>query len=165
MNYKFCFNCGARYSEFVQVGKYACNACGFVFYKNSKPTASAIVVKDGKILLGKRRKDPFKGYWDVPGGFLELGEHPLDGVKRELKEETGLEIEVEEVLGFFMDKYGAGGDETLNISFVASIKDGTPRADDDITELAWFSVDEIPEVAFENGKEMIRAYKNKISKL
>lgn len=56
-----------------------CGVCGKWHYHNSKPCAGALVVRDGKVLLAQRGVEPFKGYWDIPGGFLEAGEHPEHG--------------------------------------------------------------------------------------
>jgi len=50
------------------------------------------VLKDGKCLLIRRTKDPYKNYWSIPGGKLEYGEHIADAIEREVKEETGLEV-------------------------------------------------------------------------
>jgi mutator protein MutT len=61
----------------------------------------AIVIRENKILLVKRGKEPAKGLWSVPGGRLEHGEYISDAVAREVKEETGLDVEVGELLGVF----------------------------------------------------------------
>jgi ADP-ribose pyrophosphatase YjhB (NUDIX family) len=135
-------------------GRVECPACGFVAYANSKPTASALCVNDeGQVLLVRRAIEPFKGDWDIPGGFLEEGEDPLDGIRRELLEETGLEVEPLEFFGVFMDRYG--GDSTalatLNLLWTARVVGGDPRPDDDVDELGWFGPDELPredELAF-----------------
>ena len=55
------------------------------------------------MLLGRRGNEPGIGRWDIPGGFLEEGEHPLDALRRELLEETGLEIEPLDLLGIWME--------------------------------------------------------------
>jgi len=81
----------------------------------------AIIFEKGKVLLSKRAGRPFKNYWDVPGGFLEAGEHPEEGIKREIFEETGLKIKPMRIIGVFMDTYGKGGIRTLNIHFEADL--------------------------------------------
>lgn len=96
------------------------------------------------MLLGKRGIEPYKGYWDVPGGFLEAGEHPEEGTKRELLEETGLEIRILGLIGFYMDRYGADGVWLINFYYAAERTGGELRAMDDVEELRWFSPDELP---------------------
>ena len=61
-----------------------------IHYENSKPTASLICIFQDKLLLIKRAIEPAKGFWGLPGGFIELGETPDEGAIRELKEETNL---------------------------------------------------------------------------
>jgi ADP-ribose pyrophosphatase YjhB (NUDIX family) len=164
MSYKFCPKCGQRLVKKKlsdKIPRLVCSGCKFVFYQNSAPTASAIIVRGNKVLLGKRAIKPRKGYWDVPGGFLENGEHPLDGVKREIKEELGVEIEILKQLGIFMDKYNSW-EFTLNIYYLAKIKKGRPKAASDIKEIRWFTADELPKkMAFKNNREALKAWLRK----
>ena len=119
---------------------------------------------EGRVLLTRRRYEPFAGRWDLPGGFLEEGEHPLDGIRRELREETGLEVEPERFIGVWMDRYGSDEDArgTLNLYWSARVTGGEPGAADDVTELAWFEPDELPrreETAFHIG-DVLSAWQN-----
>ena len=165
MEFKFCPKCGEKLEWLEEHGtkRQGCSACGFVFYQNSKPTASAIIVKGDKVLLAKRKIEPEKGQWDIPGGFLENGEAPEAGLYREIVEETGLEIEIFGMLGIFMDTYGRNGVSTMNLAYLVKIKSGEPIANDDVEELKWFSRGEIPfdDMAFENGRQMLKAWLNK----
>ena len=147
-------------------GKVECPACGFVDYANSKPTASALVVDDkGRIMFSRRARDPAAGKFDLPGGFVEEGEHPLDCLHRELREEAGIGLRDTEFVGIFMDWYGAGERRvsTLNIYWSARIADGTPEAADDVAELRFFAPDEIPwdELAFEHLPDVISAWRGR----
>jgi ADP-ribose pyrophosphatase YjhB (NUDIX family) len=151
--WRFCPVCKADLD--VEAGARAeCSACGFRAWASSKPTACALVTDDeGRILLARRAGEVFHGFWDLPGGFLEEGEHPLDALRRELREETGLEVEPGEFLGIWMDRYGSEEDAhaTLNLYWSARLVGGKPEAADDVSELAWFSPGELPpagEIAF-----------------
>lgn len=132
----------------VENGRQAeCRSCGFRAWASSKPTACAVVVDDeGRVLLARRAGEVFHGHWDLPGGFLDEGEHPLDALRRELLEETGLEVEPQDFLGIWMDRYGDADDAhaTLNLYWTARVVAGEPTAADDVSELAWFGPQEFP---------------------
>jgi ADP-ribose pyrophosphatase YjhB (NUDIX family) len=150
--WRLCPRCGGELRAEAHAA--SCPACGSAYYANSAPTASALCVdEDGRALLGRRAHEPARGRWDIPGGFLEEGEHPLDGLRRELLEETGLTVEPTSFLGTWMDRYGEGelAIATLNLVWVARVVDGSPSPADDVSELAWFAPDELPsepELAF-----------------
>ncbi len=76
--------------------------------------------EEGRLLLSRRGVDPFRGMWDFPGGFLEEEEHPLECIRRELKEEAGVEVEPLDFLGVWLDRYGEDGSSpvTLNLYLV-----------------------------------------------
>jgi 8-oxo-dGTP diphosphatase len=133
-----------------------CNSCNIVYYSNSKPTASILPILDGKVLLAKRAQDPFKGSIDIIGGFLHDGEKPEDGARREAKEETGLTIEIVELLGIYTDKYGDEGINTININYVGKITGGEMIAQDDVESLHWFPIDELPQnIGFESSRQTL----------
>lgn len=114
-------------------------------------------------MLAQRGIEPFNGFWDIPGGFLEAGEHPEAGARRELLEETGLEIHLNGLLGVYMDSYGAEGYFTLNFYYLAEIISGTPHATDDVAALEWFGMDALPhEFAFEHEYAVMRDLKNQL---
>ena len=146
-------------------GRVDCPACGFVGYANSQPTASAVVRgEDGNILLARRAGPPGEGKWDLVGGFLAEGEHPLDALVRELREETGLEVEPLELVAIEMDVYGDGDEapSTLNLYWTARVVSGDPAPADDVTELRWFSPGELPagaELAFENVARVLARFR------
>jgi ADP-ribose pyrophosphatase YjhB (NUDIX family) len=150
--WKHCPRCGA--DVVPEGGRVVCSACGFIVYAHSQPTACALVTDDrGRLLLARRAGEPEQGKWDLPGGFLEEGEHPLDGLRRELHEETGLEVEPREFLGVWINRYGEGDEApwTLNLYWTAGIRAGEPVAADDVSELGWFEPRAVPppgELAF-----------------
>ena len=124
-----------------------CAACGYVAYASPAPAASALCVdEDGRILLTRRAWEPYAGMWDIPGGFVDEEEHPLDALRRELVEETGLEVEPTEWFGAFMLPYGEGPGTrwVLNLIWLARVVGGKPQAADDVSELRWFSCEELP---------------------
>ena len=134
-------------------------------YANSHATASAVVRDEaGRILLGRRAGEPEAGKWDLPGGFLEEGEHPLHALLRELREETGLEIEPLELVAIELDVYGEGPEapSTLNLYWTARPVSGEPEAADDVSELRWFAPEELPgddELAFEVNSRVLARFR------
>jgi ADP-ribose pyrophosphatase YjhB (NUDIX family) len=130
-----------------------CPACGFLLYAHSAVTVSVLPEDDaGRVLLGRRAFEPFRGLWDAVGGFLEEGEHPLAGVRREVQEETGLAFEPDVLLGFWMGRYGDEQRATLNLFWTGRLGPGDPQPADDVSELRWFAPDDLPaaeELAFD----------------
>lgn len=141
-----------------------CPSCGFRAYSWSETTVGAIVVgDDGRVLLVRRARDPYAGSWDVPGGFLEEAEPPLDGLRRELREETGLAVEPGRFVDALLDRYGTGEEAatTLNLYWEATVAGGEPEAGDDASELRWFPRDALPpddEIGFPNVRQLLREW-------
>jgi 8-oxo-dGTP diphosphatase len=106
----------------------------------------AIIVCDGKILLEKRRGEPGKGKWSVPGGLVELGERAEDAVVREVKEETGLDVANPELIdvvdNIVRDENGEVKYHFVIIDYFVRLKGGELRAADDAAELRWVPLDE-----------------------
>ena len=104
--FRFCPWCGAPLG--APVGeRQDCSGCGEPSYLNPKPTASAILLDAaGRVLLARRAIEPFRGFWDTPGGFTAPGESLEECVRRELREEAGVEIEVGRLVATLPDVYG-----------------------------------------------------------
>jgi ADP-ribose pyrophosphatase YjhB (NUDIX family) len=160
----FCPRCRAELSR--ESARVECDACGFVAYANPKPTATAICVDErGRVLLTRRAIEPNVGAWDLPGGFVEEHEHPVETLRRELREETGLEVEPTAPVGIWMDEYGGDSTarSTLNLFWTARVVGGEPRAADDVAELGWFGPDELPraeELAFACVAQALAAWRD-----
>jgi NAD+ diphosphatase len=141
--WRTCPRCGATLEHAER--SVSCPACGLSVYATPAPTASAVVLDDGgRILLARRAHNPGQGLWDLPGGFMDEAEDPLTTLRRELREEAGVEIEPLEFLGGVPDRYGSGGHWTMNLYWTARILSGEPKPSDDVAEFAWFPVDELP---------------------
>ena len=79
-SFRYCPMCGSALAEqeIDARRRGVCPACGYVHWRNAKPCAGALVIRNGKVLLVRRAVEPFKGYWDIPGGFCEADEHPAE---------------------------------------------------------------------------------------
>lgn len=125
-----------------------------IFYKGGEGT---------KVLLINRGEEPFKGKWAFPGGFLEMNEEIIDAAKRELKEETGLEIETLEQLHTFGTIGRDPRGRTVSIIHYG-FTDGANldvKGGDDASKAQWFSIDDIPDLAFDHN-EIIKIALRKI---
>ena len=159
--WKYCPVCAAELEH--SDARVDCPGCGFKAYSHSEMTVGALVVDNGRLLLVRRARDPYAGSWDVPGGFLEEGERPLDGLRRELREETGLDVEPGRFVDALLDRYGTGEDAatTLNLYWEATVAGGEAEAGDDAAEVRWFPRDELPpdeEIGFPNVRELLREW-------
>lgn len=103
-DFKYCPKCGQEYykDDFNCEGPFfSCKKCQFRFFQNSKPAAAAIIPRvkhKDEILLTERAIEPGKGLMDIPGGFLNYAEKPSYGAIREVREELGIDIEIEKLL-------------------------------------------------------------------
>jgi ADP-ribose pyrophosphatase YjhB (NUDIX family) len=145
--WRFCPRCGGGLA--VDADHRRCPVCGERYWANSVPGAQAVVERDGRVLLGRRRDEPSAGRWDLPGGFLHEGEDAVVGLRREVREETGLAVEPVEFLGTWNEAYW---DRTvLCLTWLARVTGGIEQAGDDLVELGWFEPNERPrdaELAF-----------------
>jgi ADP-ribose pyrophosphatase YjhB (NUDIX family) len=107
----------------------------------------AVVICDGKILLEKRKNEPEKGKWSIPGGLVELGENVEQTVIREVWEETGLEVEkpehIDVVDNVIRDEKGEIKYHFVIIDYFVKLKGGTLEAKSDAEELKWVKFDEV----------------------
>ena len=111
-----------------------------------------VVIEEGRVLLIRRGHEPLLGQWSIPGGTLELGETLAEGTERELKEETGLEVRVLDLIELFERiNFGRGADETWSsieerrrprfhfviADYLCERISGEPVAGGDVTDVAW----------------------------
>jgi ADP-ribose pyrophosphatase YjhB (NUDIX family) len=155
--WRHCPRCAAPLAHEARSAR--CAACGLVVYEKPSPAVCALVLDgDGRVLLGRRAQEPGEGRWDILGGFVEEDEDPLDALRRELREETGLDVEPIEWVGAVADRYGDDGGATLNLCWTARVVGGELRRDAELAELRWFGRSELPrgeELAFPNCERLL----------
>jgi len=167
IRYRYCPLCGrnlVRHSASL----YVCTGCRYHFYQNSKPSAGALILGEGEhggreILLVRRGVDPFKGCWDIPGGFINNGEEPVEALKREIREELGVSVHVETLFTAEADFYPCLGvpaeaSNTLCLYYLCSFLEPAPLLvpEDDIDEYRWFPIDRLPsDIAFDANRRAI----------
>lgn len=100
----------------------------------------AVVVKEGRVLLVRRGNEPLKGHWTLPGGMLEVGETLVQGVAREVREETGLEVEVGELVELLDRIHREGGRARYHYviaDYLCRVTGGELRAASDADAVRW----------------------------
>ncbi len=114
--------------------------------------ADILIARDGEVVLIRRGVEPFKGVWCLPGGHVEEGEQVREAAVREAREETGLDIKVDDILGV----YDAPGRDprgpVISIVYVASPVGGDLDAATDADDARWFPLDDLPdELGFDHA--------------
>jgi NAD+ diphosphatase len=139
--WRFCPRCGAAGDR--ADGRFACADCGHVVWANSVPGVEAVIERDGHILLARRAHDPAKGLWDLPGGFVHEGEEPVAALEREVREETGLEVDGISLLGVWIEP-DYDGRSVFSVTYRATARPGEALAADDVAELRWVDPTRLP---------------------
>jgi len=110
-----------------------------------------VIISDGRALLVRRGIPPLEGQWSIPGGMLESGETLLLGVRRELLEETGIEVTVLELIEVFerinLDGEGKARYHYVVLDYLCEAVRGEARAGSDVTEVAWATPAELAQFA------------------
>ncbi len=157
---KFCHFCGCALTKkkVDDRSRLFCENCQVPIYENPVPATCLVTVdRLDRVLLVKRSVDPKKGWWCLPGGFMELGETPESAALRELEEETGLCGEIECLLGA-ASNHSTYYDTVLMVGYLVRSYSGSLRPGDDAETAEWFRHRDLPEVAFESHRKFISEY-------
>lgn len=120
-------------------------------YRKPSIAVDGILIKNNKILLIKRKNEPFKDKWALPGGFVEYGEKVEDAVLREFEEEVGIKAKIKELLGVYSDPNRDPRGHVISIVFILE-GEGLPKAGDDAKEAKFFDLNALPPLAFDHEK-------------
>lgn len=172
--FRFCPCCGSPDFAINNGKSKRCKKCGFVYYFNPSASTVAVILNEkDELLVVRRAKEPAKGTLDLPGGFSDCHETSEQGVVREVKEETGLDVEDLEFLFSLPNIYPYCGFEvhTIDMFYLCRVKSTeTAAAADDAAEIMWMPWDEIQPQAFglgsiRKGVEQLLLKKNLINKV
>lgn len=162
--YKYCPQCSQKYQSIGKIDKYICKYCGYILYNNPKLVVNGFILRpeDQTLLLVRRAKEPYKGYWGIPGGFVSYGEEPKQALRREMKEELGVDVKIGNVLGTFNEFYynqGKSNECYSTITLVYSVQiihRKKMRLSKEITDVGFFERKKIPkEIAFTNQRKFL----------
>ena len=120
--------------------------------KSPKLAVDAAILKNDSIILIKRKYDPYRGKWALPGGFVEYRERVEDALIREAKEETGLDVRIERIIGVYSDPNRDPRGHTVSVCFLCEIAGGDLNADTDASEAREFKLSKLPRLAFDHGR-------------
>ncbi|HSG26954.1 MAG TPA: NUDIX hydrolase [Candidatus Krumholzibacterium sp.] len=160
-DFRFCPVCAKEMALTSRGGepRLGCPACGYIHYFNPAPAAGVLISDgEGRILLAQRRDEPFAGLWTIPSGFVEYDEDIRLTAVRELGEEAGLEVELDGIHAVESCMDDPRGN-TLLVVFRGHVTGGGLKAGDDASDVAFFSLDELPEIAFDCQKRIISRLK------
>ena len=163
--YQFCPFCGKKLDIKIEEGKERkfCSSCKWTYYPRVATAVAGVIVKKDKILLVKRNREPFKGSWMFPAGFVDFGEHPKEALVREIKEETGLRVMKSEFIDIFQaqDDYRNPG----HFVFFYKVKVTGSKITTDKEEnqdIAWFSIKNPPEISWKSHRYVMKLLKKNL---
>ncbi|MBN1696480.1 MAG: NUDIX domain-containing protein [Spirochaetales bacterium] len=136
MIFTFCPRCKAKKVNFDGFKEYSCISCGYTFYHNPAAAVAALIPLNDKVLMIKRARDPGKGKLDLPGGFVDPGESAENALRREIREELGVEIRSLTYFGSYPNIYNYKRIEyhTCDLVFIAEIEEFPEHKDDEEIE-------------------------------
>jgi 8-oxo-dGTP diphosphatase len=155
----YCQVCGHEMIDRWAHGKNrrVCPACSFVYFDDPKVAVAVFIERDGQVLLVRRAMNPERGKWALPAGYVDYGEDPREAAMREVREETGLEIEITRLVNVESSPGTFGA--SIIIVYAASVANGTAQPQDDAEAVLWLSAsDPLPELAFDSTRTMLSAW-------
>jgi len=146
MTQHFCLMCGSQMMsrEIEDRRREQCPQCGWIYYQQLKLGSAVLIEKDGNLLLLQRSYQPWKGSWNLPAGYVEVDETPEQAAVREVREETGLEVEISQLLNtyFFDDDPRGNG---LLVLYRGVVVGGQLNGSGESTAHGYFSAGSLPE--------------------
>lgn len=156
-SYRYCPECAAPLENRIihEQQRQACPRCAFIHWRNPVVGVAVIVQRGAMIILGKRARGVYQNAWCIPCGYVEYGEDVRVAAVREFGEETGLTVELGDVYAVHSNFHNPAL-HSVGIWFRGEIRSGTIRTDDDLAEVEWFSLHQLPEkIAFETDRKVL----------
>lgn len=153
---RFCIACGAGLRPAVSEGAryWRCSACARPTYRNPAVGVAVVILADDTILLGRRGRGRYRERWCVPCGYVEWDEDLRDAACREMREETGLLVDLGEVIAVRSNFHDRSA-QTVGVWFSGRIVGGTMQAGDDLDQLGYFPLASPPPLAFPTDAQVI----------
>lgn len=155
--YRYCPRCATPLVEksVYNAVRATCPQCDFILFLEPKVVAVVVIRRGESVLLGRRNMEPARGMWSFVSGYVDRGEKVEEAAEREVKEETNLDVTLDRLLGVLSER----GNPHIVIAYCASITNGDIsglRAQpDEVSELAFFPLDMLPELAFSSDRQIL----------
>ena len=156
----FCEKCGRKltfiYSD--KATRHFCDQCHQIKYLDPKVAVVVLVSKNSNLLLVKRAIEPNLGKWSFPSGYVDRGEEVESASIREVKEETNLDIKIRDLIGVY-----SGKGPVILVVHSATEFLGTPIPKDEVSEIRWFPINDLPDLPFPHDNDIMEDYLLKFS--
>lgn len=150
---RYCPRCGGALRPECVQGRYrpVCRQCGSVYWHDPKVAVAVLIPWGDGVLLGRRAIDPGLGRWSFPAGYVDRGEVLEEAARREVQEETGLEVELTGLVGV----YSAAGNPVILVAYAGQPHGGTATPGPEVSELGGFAPDRLPTMAFAHDRRIL----------
>jgi 8-oxo-dGTP diphosphatase len=150
---KYCPSCATplEVRQVADAQRPVCPKCGRVIYYDPKVAAISIIQREGKILMVRRAGEPGYGLWSMPGGYVDRGEVVEEAAAREVREETGLIVQIERLIGLFSE----AAYPVMVAAYTAREIGGYLEAGPEALEVGFFAWDDLPPLAFPRDQLII----------
>jgi 8-oxo-dGTP diphosphatase len=139
-----------------------------MIYKKPHLTVDGVIIQNRSVVLIKRKHEPFKDNWALPGGFVEYGETTEQSVFREVLEETGLKTQIRCLAGVYSDPRRDPRGHTITIVYLLRLVTDSLQAGDDASAAKFFKLNKLPELAFDHNQilhDVMERFDNVLSEM
>ena len=151
---KFCYRCGSRLGSEKVHGRArpVCPACELIVFVDPKVVVAVLIAVDAKVVLVRRAIEPGIGLWSFPSGYVDRGEPLETAAAREVKEESGLDVELTGLVGLYSEDH----DPVVLAVYTGEVRGGELSAGDETDDVGLFDPDALPDLAFPRDHGIIR---------
>ena len=163
-DYKYCPFCRGDLATREDDGlrRKHCVLCDWVYYPQVFISVAAVILKNKKTLLVKRNREPYRNTWMFPGGFVEYGEHPLETLKKEILEETGLRMTKSNLLEMVQTVDDPRAPGNLIFFYLVETLSGKVKTDkNENSDIAWFDITKPPKIGWKSHRKIMDLVKSK----
>jgi len=140
-----------------------CPPCSWTYYPHVFSAVAAVITRKGKVLMVKRRREPFKNTWMFPAGFVDFGEHPLETLKREVKEETELNVIKARLIEIIQAKDDPRAPGHFCFFYEVNASGNKIKTDqEENKEIAWVDIENPPKIGWKNHKYILKLLQKRI---